>query len=51
MNEYSKVMGAIYTYISIIKELTWAERINDWEGYLPTIGKMLNLFAATGHID
>ena len=38
-------------FISKIKEFTRAERISDWKGYLEGIGKMLNLFAATGHIN
>ena len=38
-------------YISIIKEFTRAERICDWKGLLAAMGKMLNLFAATGHIN
>ena len=38
-------------FISKIKEFTRAERIGDWKGYLAGMGKMLNLFAATGHIN
>ena len=37
-------------YISIIKEFPRAERIGDWKGNLATMGKILNIFSATGYI-
>ena len=38
-------------YVSIIKEFVSAERRGNWQGHLAAKGKMLNLFAATGHIN
>jgi len=37
-------------YISIVKEFIYAERTSNWELHLNVLSKMLNLFAATGHI-
>ena len=38
-------------YISKIKTFARAERIGDWKGHLAAKGQILNLFAATGHIN
>ena len=38
-------------YISKIKEFTRAERTGDCKGHLVVMGKILNLFATTGHIN
>ena len=38
-------------YIETLKIFIRAERIGDWNLHLIAIGKMLNLFAATGHIN
>ena len=38
-------------YVSIIKEFARAERSGNWQGHLAAMGKMLNLFAATEHIN
>ena len=37
-------------YIDIIKQYIRAERMANWKLHLSTVRKMLNLFAATGHI-
>ena len=37
-------------YIEIVRLYIHAERTSDWEMHLHATGKMLNLFAATGHI-
>ena len=37
-------------YIAIVKQFIRAERTSDWELHLTATAKMLNLFAATGHI-
>ena len=38
-------------YIYIVKAFTFAERISNGELHLEALSKMLNLFAATGHIN
>ena len=38
-------------YVDTLKMFIRAERIGDWNLHLIAIGKMLNLFAATGHIN
>ena len=38
-------------YIETLKIFIRAERIRDWNLHLIAIGKMFNLFAATGHIN
>ena len=38
-------------YVDTLKIFIRAERIGDWNLHLIAIGKMLNLFAATGHIN
>ena len=38
-------------YLSKVKEFTRAERTGDWKEHLVAMGKMLNLFATTGHIN
>ena len=38
-------------YISILKHFIRAERTGDWNLHVVTVGQMLNLFAATGHIN
>ena len=37
--------------VGIAKEFVKAESNGDWDGYLAFLGKILNLFAATGHIS
>ena len=37
-------------YVGIIKQYIQAERTGDWNLHLATVSKMLNLFAATGHL-
>ena len=37
-------------YVNIMKDYIIAERTSDWQLHLATLSKMLNLFAATGHI-
>ena len=39
------------SYIDIAKEFIRAERRGDWYGHLNAVGKMLNLFAATGQFN
>ena len=38
-------------YISILKHFIRAERTGNWNLHVVTVGQMLNLFAATGHIN
>ena len=38
-------------HVGIAKEYVKAESNGDWDGYLAFLGKILNLFAATGHIS
>lgn len=38
-------------YITVIKDFISSERLGNWEGHLLAVGKLLNLFAATGHIN
>ena len=38
-------------YIDIVKNFRYAERTSNWELHLSSLTKMLNLFAATGHIN
>lgn len=38
-------------YINILKLFISAERTGDWHSHLLSVSKMLNLFAATGHIN
>ena len=38
-------------YISILKHFIRAERTDNWNLHVVTVGQMLNLFAATGHIN
>lgn len=38
-------------YIDIVKTFIYAERTSNWELHLSSLSKMLNLFAATGHIN
>ena len=38
-------------YIDIVKEFIFAERTSNWELHLRSIYKMINLFAATGHVN
>ena len=37
-------------YIQVVKMFIYAERTGDWNLHLHAIYKMLNLFAATGHL-
>ena len=37
-------------YINVAKEFIYAERTSNWDIHLNVLSKMLNLFAATGHI-
>ena len=38
-------------YIHVVKEFSFAERTSNWELHLDALSKMLNFFAATGHIN
>ena len=38
-------------YIGVIKDFITCERTGDWEGHLTAVGKLLKLFAASGHIN
>ena len=38
-------------YADIVKNFIYAERTSNWELHLSSLSKMLNLFAATGHIN
>ena len=38
-------------YINVAKEFVYAERTSNWDIHLNVSSKMLNLFAATGHIN
>ena len=38
-------------YIDVVKELICAERTSNWKLHLQAIRKMVNLFAATGHVN
>ena len=37
-------------YIQVLKDFIRAERTGNWSLHLQSVGKMLNLFAATGHV-
>ena len=37
-------------HIDIVKDYIRAERTSNWDLHLSSVGEMLNLFAATGHI-
>lgn len=47
----SKLWLLYMDYINIVKEFIFAERTSNWELHLGVLSKMLNLFAATGHIN
>ena len=50
-NSRTATLWLMYSnYIDIVKQFIRAERTSDWEMHLTAIAKMLNLFAATGHI-
>ena len=38
-------------YINVAKEFIYAERTSNWDMHPKFLSKMLNLFAATGHIS
>ena len=38
-------------YISVINDFIQCERTGHWEGHLKAFGKLMNLFAASGHIN
>lgn len=38
-------------YVETLKLFIWSERTANWHLHLVAVGKMLNLFAATGHIN
>ncbi len=38
-------------YITVIKDFIMSERTGNWEGHLSAVGKLLNLIAATGHVN
>ena len=37
-------------YVAVLKQCIRAERTGDWDLHLDALSKMINLFAATGHI-
>ena len=47
----SKLWLLYMDYIKIAKEFIYAERTSNWEMQLRVLSKMINLFAATGHIN
>lgn len=49
-NKYSKVMGVMIQYISIIKEFTRSERTADWKVF-SAMGKTLNIFSIFNFIS
>lgn len=38
-------------YVSVIMDFITCERTGHWEGHLSAVGKLLNLFAASGHLN
>ena len=38
-------------YINVAKKIIYPERTSNWDMHLNVLWKMLNLFAATGHIN
>ena len=38
-------------YITVIKDFIMSERTGNWEWHLSAVGKLLNLVAATGHVN
>ena len=38
-------------YVTVLKQYIRAERTSNWELHLDALRKMINLFAATGHIQ
>ena len=38
-------------YVNVLKQFIRVERCGDWELHLNAMEKMLNLFAATGHLN
>ena len=61
LEEYKKLLGdssrtaklwlEYLYYIDIVRLFIRAERFGDWDLYLISVKKMINLFAATGHIN
>ena len=47
----AKLWISYVNYVATIKKFIIAERISNWELYLEAVTEMLNLFAATGHIN
>ena len=47
----AKVWLQYMNYVSMTNEFVHAERSGNWQGHLAAMGKMLNLFAATEHIN
>ena len=47
----SKLWLNYMAYVDILKQFVRAERCGDWELHLNAVEKMLNLFAATGHLN
>ena len=46
----SKLWLLYMDYINVSKEFIYAERTSNWDMYLNVLSKMVDLFAATGHI-
>ena len=61
LEEYKKLLGdssrtaklwlQYLYYIDIVRLFIRTERVGDWDLYLISVKKMINLFAATGHIN
>ena len=47
----AKLWISYVNYVANIKKFIIAKRISNWELYLEAVTEMLNLFAATGHIN
>ena len=46
----AKLWIQLLYHMSVIKEFIFAERSDNWHGHLNACAKLLNVFAATGHI-
>lgn len=51
LSRTAKLWNLYLYYVNIIKEFIQCERSADWEGHLRAVSKLLNLFAASGHIN
>ena len=49
-NKIASLWFLYMEYITIVKQYILAERTSNWKLHLSSVAKMLNLFAATGHV-